>query len=461
MVVSRKWFARSPLGSDFMSVSDYWHLQKLDSNGQSRRQQLTAAYTWLQQQAPNVVEESNNDGRRLQAQLLGDWQQAKIALALLCLRCAVSHAILRTCWQLVSQFGDYYQFYSADLLPFVLDDEGKPLSDYQPFGVHIVETYAPGRASLEGWAAHLTRNHRELNQFLVERGLYRVSDWAILNDTQVSQLSKILGEFYRLTQAEIAATETRLSRYHAVYRRDRLQLASGRKRGRCELPSDRQLQEINPDLPPQSVLGQLRQLAYWLRQYRIHVRGGLPLLESLDAETSRELPVPERSDSEIQQDDFLQAYRQQFEASFAAAMTETLQAYCDKLRRKQPDKAELFLDALQLFHCDGESMKAIALKLGLTNQVAVTRLMNLKRFRADVRSALLTRLQSQVPDTIRQFASPEQLQELGDRLDVLLSEEVDQLIADAESEAKIPHHRIANSRFARQLCASLRSAKSG
>ncbi|MBE7385083.1 MAG: hypothetical protein F6J95_027185 [Leptolyngbya sp. SIO1E4] len=438
-----------------MSVSDYWHLQKLDSTGQSRRQQLNAAYTWLLEQAPNAVEENDDDHRLLQARLLSDWQQGQMALALLCLRCAVSHAVLRACFQLVSQFGDYYQFRSADLLPFVLDDAGQPLKDYQPFGVHIVETYTPGRASLEGWAAHLTRNHRELNQFLIERGLYRVSDWAILNDTQVSQLARILGEFHRLTEAEITAAETLLSRYHAVYRRDRLKLAAGRNRGRCQMPSDRQLHAINAKLPPRIVLGQLRQLAYWLRQYRIHVRGGLPLLEPLDAETSPELPAPEPSDSDVQQDDFLQAYRQQFEAALAVAMSDTLQAYCDQFRCKRPPKADAFLKALHLFHCEGEGMKAIAPKLGLTNQVAVTRLMNLKRFRADVRSALLSQLQSRVRETALDFTSAEQLQALGDRLDALLAEEADRLIDEAESEAKIPHNRTANSRFARQLCASL------
>jgi hypothetical protein len=438
-----------------MSVSDYWHLQKLDSTGQSRRQQLTVAYTWLLEQAPNTVEESDDDDRLLQTQLLSDWQQGQTTLALLCLRCTVSHAILRACFQLVSQFGDYYQFRSADLLPFVLDDEGKPLDDYQPFGVHVVETYTAGRASLEGWAAHLTRNHRELNQFLIERGLYRVSDWAILNDTQVSQLSRILGEFHRLTETEIAAAATLLSRYHAVYRRDRLQLSSGRKRGRCQIPSNRQLHAIDTTLPPRTVLGQLRQLAYWLRQYRIHVRGGLPLLEPLDAEASPELPTPEPSDSDVQQDDFLQAYRQQFEAALAVAMSATLQGYCDKLQRKRSDRAKTFLKALHLFHCEGEGMKAIAPKLGMTNQVAVTRLMNLKRFRADVRNALLTQLQSRVRDTALDFTSAEQLQALGDRLDALLAEEADRLIDEAESEAQIPHNRTANSRFARQLCASL------
>ena len=213
-----------------MSVSDYWHLQKLDSTGQSRRQPLEAAYQWLHQQAPTIVEASEDEVRLWQARLLGDWRQGQQALALLCLRCVVSHAILRTCLQFVSQFGDYYQFRDTDLLPFVLDDEGKPLGTYQPLGVHIVETYTPGRASLEGWAAHLTRNHSELNQFLIERGLYRVSDWAILNDTRPGQLPKILGEFHRFTEAEIAAATTLLSHYHGVYRRDRLQLAQGQTR---------------------------------------------------------------------------------------------------------------------------------------------------------------------------------------------------------------------------------------
>ncbi|MEM0978678.1 MAG: hypothetical protein AAGH78_00250 [Cyanobacteria bacterium P01_H01_bin.58] len=438
-----------------MSVSDYWHLQKLDSTGQNRRQLLEAAHHWVQQQAPTAVEASDDDQRLLQERLLRDWQQGRMNLALLCLRCVVSHAILHACLKLVSQFGDYYQFRNADLLPFVLDDEGKPLEAYQPFGVHIVATYMPGRASLESWAAHLTRNHRELNQFLIERGLYRVSDWAILNDTSTGQLPKILGEFHRLTVAEIAAATTLLAHYHGVYRRDRLQLSQGRKRGRCQVPNEQQLQAINPAVSPRTVLGQLRQLAYWLRQYRIHVRGGNPLLDPLDAANDSAVPTPERSDSEMQQDAFLQTYRQQFEVALAAAMTETLQAYCNKLKRKKMPKDEAFLKALYHFHCQGESMTAIAPKVGLPNQVAVTRLMNLKRFRADVCSALLTRLQSQIPDTVLQFTSPEQLQAVGDSLEALLSEEVTRLQAEAESEAQIPRNRTANSRFARQLCASL------
>ncbi|NEQ98687.1 MAG: hypothetical protein F6K30_18530 [Cyanothece sp. SIO2G6] len=448
-----------------MSVSDYWHLQKLDSTGHSRRQQLDAAYHWLQEQPPNYakindVEISDEELPQLQTQLLDNWQQGQMAIALLCLRCLVSHAILRACLQLVSQFGDSYQFASTDLLPFVLDDDGQPLGAYQPLGVHIVETYTPGKTSLEGWAGHLTRNHSELNQFLIERGLYRVSDWAILNDTRIEQLPKILGEFHRLTASEIDAAKVLLDSYHRVYRRDRLQLSKDRKRGRCQVPSDRQLQAIDPKTPPRIALSQLRQLAYWLRQYRIYVRGGAPPAVSLDSEDGWERAAPERSDSEIQQDEFLQIYHQQFETALAEAMTVTLQAYYDKLHRKQPVKADKFLKALHLFHCEGKAMKAIAPQVGLTNQVQVTRLMNLRRFRADVRSELLTRLQSRLPDTVLAFTSPEQLMKIGDYLDALLAEEGDRLVAEAESEAKIPYNRAANSRFAQQLCASLRHLNS-
>lgn len=100
-------------------------------------------------------------------------------------------------------------------------------------------------------------------------------------------------------------------------------------------------------------------------------------------------------------------------------------------------------------------MKAIAPRLHLKNQVQVTRLMNLKRLRADVRNALLARLQRRVRDAVVEIASAERLHEIGDRLDALLAEETDRLVADAESEAKIPQNRTSRSLFARQICKSL------
>ncbi|MEO0985096.1 MAG: hypothetical protein AAFY20_06055 [Cyanobacteria bacterium J06639_14] len=438
-------------------VSYYWHLQRLDSTGQCRRQLLEVARMWLQSQPSALSQVVDGDDRSLQAYLLAQWRQApeENVTALLCLRCCVSHAIRQACLQLVNQFGDYYQFQGADLFPFVLDDDGKPVGRYRPLSVHIIETFTPGKTSLESWAMHLTRNQSDLNQFLIERGLYRVSDWAILNDTTPSQLPKILGEFHALTPAEVEVAQALLNRYHQVYRRDRLQQRQSGKGGRCRQPSEAQLQEIDQTTAPQGVLANLRQLAYWLRQYRIHARGGTPLAESLDALENPDVSVSPPSETDHQQADFLQAYRKQVNVALAEAMTQTLQAYCEKLQRKKAPKDQVFLQALELFHCQGQGMKAIAPHVGLTTQVQVTRLMNLKRLRADVRNTLLAYLQGRIQDAVLAVTSVERLQQIGDRLDALLAEEADRLIAEAESEAKIPQNRTAKSLFARQLCESL------
>ena len=100
-------------------------------------------------------------------------------------------------------------------------------------------------------------------------------------------------------------------------------------------------------------------------------------------------------------------------------------------------------------------MKAIAPQVGLTTQVQVTRLMNLKRLRADVRNALLSQLRDRVQAAALAVTSAERLHEIGDHLDALLAEDADRLIAEAESEAKIPYNRTAKSVFARQLCESV------
>lgn len=431
-------------------VSCYWHLQKLDGAGRCYRQPIETARDWLQTQSVDLTTTAEDDIQALQTELL-EQHQAQSTLALLCLRCLVSHAIRQACLQLVSQFGDYYQFQGTDLFPFVLDDDGKPVRQYRPLGIHVIETFNAGKASLESWAMHLTRNHSELNQFLIERGLYRVSDWAILNDTTPNQLIKILGEFHALTPVEVAAAQELLSNYHQVYRRDRFQ-QGGSKRRRCQPPTSAQLQEIDRATAPQNVMADLRRLAYRLRQYRIHARGGTPLAESLDALDSPQVAAAQISEAESQQGDFLDLYRQHVKTALAEAMGQTLRTYCDKLHGKKQPKDEAFLQALTLFHCQGQGMKAIAPQVGLTTQVQVTRLMNLKQLRADVRNALLSRLQANIQEAVLAVTSADRLQQIGDRLDALLAEDADRLIAEAESEAKIPQNRTAKSLFAQQLC---------
>ncbi len=117
-----------------------------------------------------------------------------------------------------------------------------------------------------------------------------VSDWAILNDTKLRQLQRILAEFHHLSDAEIHLACILLGIYHAVYRRDRLeqrrnQLKSGQAKIKavCLPPTLSQLHEIAErvnaetalNLEPEEVITQLEFLAKRLRQYRDYIEGKL------------------------------------------------------------------------------------------------------------------------------------------------------------------------------------------
>ncbi|MEC4812105.1 MAG: hypothetical protein SAK29_02315 [Scytonema sp. PMC 1069.18] len=48
----------------------------------------------------------------------------------------------------------------------------------------ILQSFDCQRSNLSTWSGQKVKQHKPLNQFLLERGLYLASDWAILNDTR-------------------------------------------------------------------------------------------------------------------------------------------------------------------------------------------------------------------------------------------------------------------------------------
>ena len=436
----------------------YWHLLRLDNRGQCRHYPQPQVRDWLQAQLSQWALSLPQDDKQVQHLLL-DWSQrqdADATLALLSLRCYVSHCIRRGCLVVARRFGSDHGFTHRDLYPYVLDDDGRPVGAYRPLSLEIIEGYKPGNNSLDNWAIQVTGNHRELNQFLLDHGVYRATDWAILNDTPVEQLPRILGEFHTLSRVEVAQAQTLLDRYHQVYRRDRLLQRESGQGGRCRPPTHAQLQRIDASQSATAVLVQLQILAQWLRDYRIYARGGLPYRETLDPAMEGPEPMaPEPDEAEQLQREFLQRYRQQLDQGLAAATAAVLNQYCQRLGRKDPRKQAHFLKALALFHCQGESMGAIARQVGLTTQVQVTRLMALKRLRTDIRDTLLPRLQADVREAVLDITSIERLHTIDTLLSQYLAEAVDELVQEAESEAKDPKKRIPRSTLARQVCESV------
>lgn len=195
----------------------------------------------------------------VQTVLLSHFQSQQSAIAPnqraqagLCLRCHVSHPILKACQRIDHLYGsDIKQFTYRNLLPFVLNDDGQDLivldedgkaqlrldSSGNPeliaftrFTVEVLRTFkadSPSSMSLENWAVLKTRQCPELKRFLSEFGFQHLSDWSLLNRARPKQLEQLSERDRHLIEA-----------FHAVYRRDRRRQASVRK---CSAPNPAQL----------------------------------------------------------------------------------------------------------------------------------------------------------------------------------------------------------------------------
>ncbi|MBE9032938.1 hypothetical protein IQ266_24690 [filamentous cyanobacterium LEGE 11480] len=362
------------------------------------------------------------------------------------------------------------------MLPFVLDDDGSLVSEdqsvtnYKPLFIQILDRFSAESGSLRNWIIRLVRQHPALQQFLLEQGLHMITDWAILNDTSPDSLQRILRDFYQLTSDEIDFAVVVLNGYREVYLNDR-QKQGGRKR--CQDPTTEQLQRIailieqntTQILTPSSVLAQLKQLAAQLRQYRIYRRGGnLPqgqtqsrdvpeTAERVEYEMSRYQP-DEDDEVSTQIQDFLQKFRQEFTEALEQAVGQVVQ---DRVQKK-PKKAEQFLLALELLHCQQKSMSEIAKILGLPRQDSVSYLLQLKQFRKDVRNLVLLQLKIFIQEKGELFISPDRLEQAAQAIEAELESQIDAVIEAAKKETATAKQYAKQGLLAQKICIYLHQA---
>lgn len=456
------------------AASIYWRFLSIDAAGRRKSEQILTAKAFFQQQFPQFIAQPDVPDASIQRQLLqisSNPDTTNRLDAQMCLRCFISSQIEQTCIQLESQFGENHGFTRYDLFPFVLDDVivASPRSSYQSLAIEILQTFNPERGNLSTWTNRLVKHHRELNSFLLEHGVYLVSDWAILNDTNSKQLQRIFLEFHHLTPAESQQASTLLESYHAVYRRDRLASRMSKVRGQCPLPTVEQLQRIaqifhlkaNESLSAEDVMNLLQDIAELLRQYRIHVRGGAPPTESLDNSDNRVTDAINRvstsADDEDDNTDFLRFYRRQFIDCLDQSLDKVISDRVTKLTRKNDEMAQQFTNALHLFHCQGQSMGAIAPLVGLQAQYQVTRLLKLKEFRADVRQYMLNSLLRSILDKATSYTNPKRLKTLEKQVETALEEQISAAIQEVENESAQAKNRPLSSLFAQRLCRQLKT----
>lgn len=437
-------------------ISRYWLLVTLTSSGNARNSECPAAKSFIQEQFGSTLTDTAVSDREVQELLLEKWRSGnKDALvARLCLRCYVSHQIRFVCVQLAQQFGETYGFSASDLFPIVLDDDGKLDPNYQPYSITILENYNLAKSQLNTWTTRLTKTHHELDQFFLNHGLYRVSDWAILNDTSIEHLQRILTQYHQLSSAEVKAASQLLTQYHGVYRNNRLQQRQqGRHTRKCQPPTSEQLYKIDAQLTDKAVLSQLRRLASQLRQYRIHARGGTPTPHKSEAlDWDRLVDGYSISLQEIGEENFLAAYQQAIPQCLDLVLEEVIEARMTQLRKRKPSKEYEYLEGLYLFVCEGMSMGNLADQIGLSSRVQAQRLLSPKRLRDDVRRLLLPRLKKCVQAEAVKYVSSEHLKQVDDSIEQYLIETIDQIMRAASKEVRVPVGRTANSLFSQRLC---------
>ncbi|OKH29773.1 hypothetical protein NIES2119_32005 [[Phormidium ambiguum] IAM M-71] len=414
------------------SASKYWSLIRLDATGNSRVEEITVAKAFFTSTFPEVITNENLVDAQIQRQLWEDWrtsltvnQASKVSTnnttvhpAELCLRCFISSVIEQVCIQLEINFGNNYGFTRRELFPLVLNDvielsSKQQQRSYTSVACEILQSYNPERGNLSTWTSKLVKQHRELKAFLIEHGIYLVTDWAILNDTNSEQLQRIFQEFHHLSESEIKLAAVLLKSYHLVYRRDRRTARKSGKQGQCLPPTTEQLQQIsqqfhlkcNLELKPSEIMSRLQNIAKLLREYRIYIRSGVYKTESLDAPIVgsenaytlvEKIPNPDSKNDEEEQNEFLQFYRKEFTNSLDLALKTIINHRLNSLEKQNNSLINQYTTALHLYHCQRQNMTEIARQIGLQAQYQVTRLLKLKQLRTEVRQLMLKNLLASV-----------------------------------------------------------------
>jgi hypothetical protein len=408
-----------------MTSSPYATLQKLTPTGRSKPVPIVAADRYLQThpEDPNQLFQSQDP------------------IALLCLRCFISHTIVTTIRSLVNQFGKQHQFKEEDLLPIVLDDDGSPdPSPYKPLSFTILETFDPKSGTLTNWTIRHVRQHPELKRKLLEQGVYLISPWALLNDTKPDRLRTIFTDLHLLDR-DILQAQNLLTAYRAIYLPDRIK---ARTRKTCIPPTTEQLIRISTELEklsqtrssPESILNQLEALSNKIRQHRMKLKVGIQSDRSLD-DPNFKLPAESECLDEPQetaQTDFLRQYRN----SFSTVLTHAITSVINDRIVTTPKKATQFLIALQAYYCKNISMGEIATLIGIRSQDAVSRLIRLKDLRSDIRRHMLSNLKAAVLTQAAPFLTAEALKAADRALETALDEQLETLMQAEAQRDKTP-----------------------
>lgn len=475
-------------------LSQYWNMWCISPSDEKlryRRKDIASAEAFCTEQvAQSRVGslEADSSAIDLQKILLSHFELFKPASSLhlselqdhayagLCLRCYVSAPILKACQKIDRLFSGNKCFSYQDLLPFVLNDDGKALivadsdqvqqisndtgelkpSSFQVFSIEVLKTYQSNRAdrmSLDNWAFLRTKQQPELKRFLAEYGFRPFSDWTLLNRIQVNQLE-------RLSEREQAIAKA----FHAVYRRDR---RTQKQVGRCKDPTPAQLIEIDQMLEGKDaafstiaeLLKALKSITIRLRTFDIwQSREPLEIqdIDTGDYTLRADLPTHTEDESTIEERDFLGFLQHQTSISLAIAIEQAVQNKVEKLRKskKYSPFVNVYTIGLRRYYQDDLSLREIGVQLEMSSWDQTRRILNPGELLNQVRRLMVQHLSAALIKAAQEKglaatpAEPSYLRTLLEQIEAFVD---GKFFADASSELKAGRNRSLDSDYAKAL----------
>ncbi|MBW4571367.1 MAG: hypothetical protein KME31_26140 [Tolypothrix carrinoi HA7290-LM1] len=473
------------------ATSRYWHICRISLKSQRAGYEYSLvpiAEEFFHQNVPS------SQTREMQAFLLSNYSfnskkvdVATRAKAGFCLRCYVSEPILKACQKIDSLFSGDKSFTYKDLLPFVLNDDGKtPIildsdrktqlllnangetktSTFKFFTVEVLRTYNADASSmsLDNWVYLQTKQNSEVKDFLSEFGFQNLSDWALMNRVRPKQIEKLSVRDRHLVEV-----------FHSVYRRDRLvQRQVGAKR--CPDPSTAQLQEMLKSLQQRGVIiktpveltKELKHVATQLREYDIW--SYREPLEIQDPDTGNyttrvDLPNDAPDELDVEQREIIEFLHEQLKTALVGSIEEQISDRLNELQksRKYATLANQFIPGLQLYYCQGMPLKDVGLKLGMSSWDQTRRILNPGELLSKVRTSTV----QQVLEKILSEAHSKGLTEIPPKIEYLKTvvEQIEafadaEIFQEAAEEIRAGKSRSLDSLYAQELRQNINNQKS-
>jgi hypothetical protein len=474
------------------ATSRYWHICRISLKSQIAGYEYSLvpiAEKFCSSKVPS------SQTREMQAFLLsyfysfnsGFVDVATLAEAGFCLRCYISEPILKACQKIDSLFIGDKSFTYKDLLPFVLNDDGKtPIildsdrktqllvdangetktSTFKFFTVEVLRTYNADASSmsLDNWAYLQTKQNTELKDFLSEFGFQNFSDWALMNRVRPKQIERLSVRDRHLVEV-----------FHSVYRRDR---QNHRQAGakRCPDPNNAQLQEMLKSLEQRGVVintpieltKELKYVVTQLRQYDIW--SYREPLEIQDPDTGNyitrvDLPNDSQDELDVERREMIEFLHEQLKTALVESIKQQISDRLSELQksRRYATFADQFIPGLQLYYCQQMSLKDVGTKLGMSSWDQTRRILNPGELLSKVR----TQTVQQVIEKILTEAHSKGLTEIPPKIEYLKTvvEQIEafadaEIFQEAAEEIRAGKSRSLDSLYAQELRLSLNNQKS-